>query len=210
MQRVLAGVAQSAEQPSCKRQVSGSNPLTGSQVKPSPSASMRARIDRVQTRCPAKASGWPVTRRSPSWLRRSRHARSPGAHACRCSSSARSGCGQASSSPSAARPLRVRHQALRWDVRALGRPPGTGVLYRYGQTIKVTHYRTHARPTVVSSLASMSWDRAYEKEGETGEAAPSGASDGVQHSPAASPNCGETAEEDRMITHGSVGPRALS
>ena len=27
-----AGVAQSAEQPSCKRQVSGSNPLTGSQV----------------------------------------------------------------------------------------------------------------------------------------------------------------------------------
>jgi hypothetical protein len=36
MQRVLAGVAQSAEQPSCKRQVSGSNPLTGSQVTPSP------------------------------------------------------------------------------------------------------------------------------------------------------------------------------
>ena len=32
MQRVMAGVAQSAEQPSCKRQVSGSNPLTGSQV----------------------------------------------------------------------------------------------------------------------------------------------------------------------------------
>ena len=31
MQRVPAGVAQSAEQPSCKRQVSGSNPLTGSQ-----------------------------------------------------------------------------------------------------------------------------------------------------------------------------------
>src|SRR5215813_2264146 len=30
MQRVPAGVAQSAEQPSCKRQVSGSNPLTGS------------------------------------------------------------------------------------------------------------------------------------------------------------------------------------
>ena len=27
-----AGVAQQAEQPSCKRQVSGSNPLTGSQV----------------------------------------------------------------------------------------------------------------------------------------------------------------------------------
>ncbi len=34
MQRVPAGVAQSAEQPSCKRQVSGSNPLTGSQVRP--------------------------------------------------------------------------------------------------------------------------------------------------------------------------------
>ena len=33
MQRVPAGVAQSAEQPSCKRQVSGSNPLTGSQVR---------------------------------------------------------------------------------------------------------------------------------------------------------------------------------
>ena len=30
MQRVPAGVAQSAEQPSCKRQASGSNPLTGS------------------------------------------------------------------------------------------------------------------------------------------------------------------------------------
>ena len=30
MQRSLAGVAQLAEQPSCKRQVSGSNPLTGS------------------------------------------------------------------------------------------------------------------------------------------------------------------------------------
>jgi hypothetical protein len=28
-----AGVAQLAEQPSCKRQVSGSNPLTGSQVE---------------------------------------------------------------------------------------------------------------------------------------------------------------------------------
>jgi hypothetical protein len=28
-----AGVAQQAEQPSCKRQASGSNPLTGSQVK---------------------------------------------------------------------------------------------------------------------------------------------------------------------------------
>jgi hypothetical protein len=27
-----AGVAQLAEQPSCKRQVSGSNPLTGSQL----------------------------------------------------------------------------------------------------------------------------------------------------------------------------------
>jgi hypothetical protein len=33
MQRVFAGVAQLAEQPSCKRQASGSNPLTGSQVK---------------------------------------------------------------------------------------------------------------------------------------------------------------------------------
>jgi hypothetical protein len=32
MQRVPAGVAQSAEQPSCKRQVSGSNPLTGSMI----------------------------------------------------------------------------------------------------------------------------------------------------------------------------------
>jgi 23S rRNA (guanosine2251-2'-O)-methyltransferase len=31
--RCLAGVAQQAEQPSCKRQVSGSNPLTGSQVR---------------------------------------------------------------------------------------------------------------------------------------------------------------------------------
>jgi hypothetical protein len=30
---VPAGVAQLAEQPSCKRQVSGSNPLTGSQVR---------------------------------------------------------------------------------------------------------------------------------------------------------------------------------
>jgi hypothetical protein len=28
----LAGVAQQAEQPSCKRQASGSNPLTGSQL----------------------------------------------------------------------------------------------------------------------------------------------------------------------------------
>ena len=35
MHRVPAGVAQSAEQPSCKRQVSGSNPLTGSQVEAS-------------------------------------------------------------------------------------------------------------------------------------------------------------------------------
>ena len=33
MLRVPAGVAQLAEQPSCKRQVSGSNPLTGSQVR---------------------------------------------------------------------------------------------------------------------------------------------------------------------------------
>jgi hypothetical protein len=33
MQRAPAGVAQQAEQPSCKRQVSGSNPLTGSQVR---------------------------------------------------------------------------------------------------------------------------------------------------------------------------------
>jgi hypothetical protein len=32
MHRVRAGVAQLAEQPSCKRQVSGSNPLTGSQA----------------------------------------------------------------------------------------------------------------------------------------------------------------------------------
>ena len=31
--RCLAGVAQQAEQPSCKRQASGSNPLTGSQVR---------------------------------------------------------------------------------------------------------------------------------------------------------------------------------
>src|ERR1700745_4183444 len=34
MQRVPAGVAQLAERPSCKRQVSGSIPLTGSQVRP--------------------------------------------------------------------------------------------------------------------------------------------------------------------------------
>ena len=33
MLRVCAGVAQQAEQPSCKRQASGSNPLTGSQVR---------------------------------------------------------------------------------------------------------------------------------------------------------------------------------
>ena len=33
MQRVCAGVAQQAEQPSCKRQASGSNPLTGSQFR---------------------------------------------------------------------------------------------------------------------------------------------------------------------------------
>ena len=33
MHRVPAGVAQSAEQPSCKRQASGSNPLTGSQAR---------------------------------------------------------------------------------------------------------------------------------------------------------------------------------
>ena len=33
MLRAPAGVAQLAEQPSCKRQVSGSNPLTGSQVR---------------------------------------------------------------------------------------------------------------------------------------------------------------------------------
>jgi hypothetical protein len=36
----LAGVAQSAEQPSCKRQVSGSNPLTGSQVPSGPGSSV--------------------------------------------------------------------------------------------------------------------------------------------------------------------------
>ena len=97
-----AGVAQSAEQPSCKRQVSGSNPLTGSQLRPDPSASMPGRNRHSAAKSAAKASGWPVIRRSPSRQRRSPRARSPGAHGCRCSSSGRSGCGRASSSLSAA------------------------------------------------------------------------------------------------------------
>ena len=44
--RCLAGVAQQAEQPSCKRQVSGSNPLTGSQFRRY-SGALPARIPRT-------------------------------------------------------------------------------------------------------------------------------------------------------------------
>ena len=43
---VPAGVAQLAEQPSCKRQVSGSNPLTGSQVRGDMALSGTGYVDR--------------------------------------------------------------------------------------------------------------------------------------------------------------------
>ena len=50
-----AGVAQLAEQPSCKRQVSGSNPLTGSQAQPSISRSnlrsLRRDLARIRLGC---------------------------------------------------------------------------------------------------------------------------------------------------------------
>ena len=59
MQRVPAGVAQSAEQPSCKRQVSGSNPLTGSQLRPDPSASMPGRNRHSAAKSAANAPGSP-------------------------------------------------------------------------------------------------------------------------------------------------------
>jgi hypothetical protein len=125
MHRVPAGVAQQAEQPSCKRQVSGSNPLTGSQVKPSPSASLRGWDRPSAARSAAKGSGWPVTRRSPSRRRRSLDARYPRARACRCSSSGRSGCGRASSSPSAARlPLPAGRTRTSGAGHGGGRPSG--------------------------------------------------------------------------------------
>ena len=45
-----AGVAQQAEQPSCKRQVSGSNPLTGSQVNGVNDLLALGRVDRFVDR----------------------------------------------------------------------------------------------------------------------------------------------------------------
>jgi hypothetical protein len=50
MPAVPAGVAQLAEQPSCKRQVSGSNPLTGSQVKRHMAVSQHLGVDRFVDR----------------------------------------------------------------------------------------------------------------------------------------------------------------
>jgi hypothetical protein len=47
MQQVRAGVAQQAEQPSCKRQASGSNPLTGSQVRKGFSLASTQPVERV-------------------------------------------------------------------------------------------------------------------------------------------------------------------
>jgi hypothetical protein len=50
MHRVCAGVAQQAEQPSCKRQVSGSNPLTGSQFRGNIAHYQLNRVDRFVDR----------------------------------------------------------------------------------------------------------------------------------------------------------------
>ena len=108
-----AGVAQSAEQPSCKRQVSGSNPLTGSQVKPcSPSAcsgeigvsaaKSRDRCQRSQERSQC-AAGTSTSHSKITLQRRSIAARSisGSTRVCRSSSLTRSGCGPGSSSLSA-------------------------------------------------------------------------------------------------------------
>ncbi len=141
IQRVFAGVAQLAEQSSCKRQASGSNPLTGSQLRGTSRAHVRAADASVQPRVQPRprSNPSPVTRRSPSQRRRSPRVRPKGARACMCSSSARSGCGQGSSSQFVAKllPPASRRRAARAAGRrrrpasALGRPgrraPAPGV-----------------------------------------------------------------------------------